>query len=269
MRLLRCARLIGRFGFELDPEVLACLGEAGWSEVLRAFDRKLSRERMAMEVFGTQKQEGFVPGLLGTQNPGPGLRVLERLGCFQRVFPGTSFEGTLEQAFARLEHGSSDPQERALANLAFLSLHGKESLTEVLRLPKSIARRVRAIVEAAQSIEKMVGAEGSCDDVRRLVAQHGEHLTLGLPLVRARRGDANGKGLAILERRVRQELLALERRPEFPVRGADLLAIGIPPGPEVGTWLARLRTRFEQNPELDREALLRQVDLALGDEGES
>ena len=56
------------------------------------------------------------------------------------------------------------------------------------------------------------------------------------------------------------ELLALaaDWRPrEFPIGGADLLALGVPPGPELGRMLADVRRAWEEADfTLDREACL-------------
>jgi len=56
------------------------------------------------------------------------------------------------------------------------------------------------------------------------------------------------------------------QKPQFPLKGADLQAIGVPPGPEIGTLLKRLEKEWvESGFRLDRKALLeRAASYAAG-----
>jgi poly(A) polymerase len=53
--------------------------------------------------------------------------------------------------------------------------------------------------------------------------------------------------------------------PEFPLRGEDVLALGVPPGPEVGRRLAVVRAGWEDDDfRADRTELLARLAAVRG-----
>ena len=58
------------------------------------------------------------------------------------------------------------------------------------------------------------------------------------------------------------------KRPEFPLSGRDLLALGATPGPEVGGMLKTLEDRWvESGFALGRDALLQRATEMMKDKG--
>ncbi|KAK3278686.1 hypothetical protein CYMTET_13393 [Cymbomonas tetramitiformis] len=74
LRVLRAVRFAARFGFELDPELVA---SAGSEEVRGALRDKISRERVGAEV----------EGMLKSADPLRAMTQLHRLHLFPVVFP--------------------------------------------------------------------------------------------------------------------------------------------------------------------------------------
>ncbi len=67
------------------------------------------------------------------------------------------------------------------------------------------------------------------------------------------------------DRAALREAVAAMDQPVFPLQGRDLLAIGMPPGPEVGRRLAELRGWWiAEGAGPDREACLAQARRRLG-----
>jgi tRNA nucleotidyltransferase/poly(A) polymerase len=65
------------------------------------------------------------------------------------------------------------------------------------------------------------------------------------------------EALRVIDLRVSADHLAAWTMPVFPVRGSDLIAAGVRPGPEMGRLLARLRTAWaDKNYQLNRDDLL-------------
>ena len=103
--------------------------------------------------------------------------------------------------------------------------------------------------------------------MRRLLAKHGEEQTRAL--LRLRRADRLGKGTeppsAPEEEAVRAEALlsrlvegqACVRLPQMAISGRDLLALGVPQGPQIGALLETiLQAVLEEKLPNEREALV-------------
>ena len=66
------------------------------------------------------------------------------------------------------------------------------------------------------------------------------------------------------------ETAAAWERPTFPVTGADVLALGIEPGPKVGRLLAAVETWWmEQDFQPDRTAALAKLDTLIAERSEA
>jgi poly(A) polymerase len=116
-----------------------------------------------------------------------------------------------------------------------------ERLRERLRLSNAEVERLTAF---ARVLARLRSRSAPLDDgaVRRLAAEHG---TVALAdALAATAGEARpilGVDGAEAARRLSS---GAEAPPTFPLRGADLLAKGVPAGPRVGEGLARARAAW-------------------------
>lgn len=207
LRILRFFRFQARFGRgPADGEALAACAA-------RANDlMALSRERIATELLA----------LLALPDPGPVARQMLACGIFAPVLPeiGEAGMSALERLIARETAAGCAPA--ALRRLAAL-LPSDPALADAVgaRLKLSKAARARLVRAAAadpmppvDALAYRLGAESALD---RLLLGPGEP---PLPALVAR--------------------LAGWSRPVLPLKGGDLIAMGLPPGPLVARIMAAL-----------------------------
>lgn len=164
-----------------------------------------------------------------------------------------------------------------------LTFYGHQLLSRRMALKRMRALKVETIGIDPQRVAALVEhhmfqtkANFSDRAVRRFTAKVGPDLIL--KLVDLRLADNRGgkypegiKGVLRLKKRIRQEL---EKMPVFgpkdlAINGHDLMNLGIPEGPKLGTILRVLVARVVDQPELnEREALLKIV-AAIQDDPEA
>jgi hypothetical protein len=121
---------------------------------------------------------------------------------------------TLEQDF-----GGSEPIRRLAALARDVSA---DELTDRLRLSRAETRRLKVILDPAP---ELVG-EPTATDVNRALHRHGKQAVLDWALV----NNSLSHAMAIKD---------ADLKP-FPLSGKDAIALGLPAGPEIGEWLAKV-----------------------------
>lgn len=212
LRLLRFFRFHAWYGKGApDAEGLAAC--KAWATSLR----KLSGERLRDETLK----------LLGAPQPVPVVGLMIEAGVMRELLPEA--DGTaLLAALIKIEpKGEHDPLRRLAA-----LLRGAETkpVAERLRLSNKDAERLAAMAKPPADILALADRQAQ----RRALYQIGAGLFRDLVLLaRAEHGKP---------RTFRAMLRAADdwRAPELPVRGADVLALGIPEGAAVGDLLCRV-----------------------------
>ncbi|WP_440980873.1 CCA tRNA nucleotidyltransferase [Shinella sumterensis] len=254
LRILRFFRFFALYGSgRPDAE--------GLKACARAKDKlgRLSAERVWSE---TKK-------LLGAPDPGRALLWMRQAGVLSEILPETEKWGIdaipglieTEKAFGW--------QPDALLRLAAIVPPDRErlrALAERLRLSKAEAAVLDGWAAAPEIAPKL--AETAFD---RLLYRNGPkglsmRLRLALASARARGlGDADALAFAGLCQRL---LARAEKwqKPAFPLTGADVLAAGVPAGPDVGAMLARIEDEWVGgNFHDDRARLLARLKALAGE----
>ena len=221
LRIMRFFRFHAEYAQgEPDPEGLAASGAERHGLAILSKERirheilKLLVARRAEETIRILAGHGFLTGLLGG---------VAEFGRFARV--------------AGFDRGDPVPIWR-LAALAVLVEEDAERLREHLRLSNDEHRRLSAYARLL-ALLKAWAPPLDAASIRRLVADH-EPEILGVVLA-----ATAGEPAPVVKEEAREALARFhsgaEPVPVFPLRGADLVAGGVPKGPKVGELLARGR----------------------------
>jgi poly(A) polymerase len=236
LRLLRFYRFHAHYGTgAADAEARAAARE------LKPLLPTLSAERVAAEL----------KKLLAASNPMPTLALMDDDGVLGTVLPEARGLGRLAGLVA-LEP-APDPVRR-LGALVATDRGAAEAVARRLKL--KTAERERLVAMAAPRAQVVLVAGEAAQ--RRALYRLGAALYVDLVLLRAaERGDAAGA----------QALLALAaswRPPRFPLKGSDLTARGMAPGPAVGRLLAALEAWWEAGDfRAGRTACLAELDRRM------
>jgi poly(A) polymerase/tRNA nucleotidyltransferase (CCA-adding enzyme) len=202
LRILRFFRFQARYGSgPADAAALAAI-RAGVSGIAR-----LSAERVWSEV----------KGILAAPDPRGVMALMEETGVLAAVLP----EGAAPERLARLVDSGAPPDP--VLRLAALLDGDAAALSERLRLAGAERDRLLAL--------RVGGAppdDADDDALRRALADTPGDILVG-------RAWLDGRGAALRAR------LAAIPRPVFPLRGRDLRAAGVPPGPDLGELLRQIR----------------------------
>ena len=170
--------------------------------------------------------------ILAAPNPNAALDLMAQTGILHRTLPLGTDLPRLQRA---ITHGLTAP----LARIALLNTGPIDDLADALRLSDA-ERRTLHQINAAPSLEP------DADDARLRVAL-ADHDRAALHAKTYLHPDAQA---------LRARLLAMPN-PIFPLRGADLLALGLSPGPTIGVLLADIRAAWLASfCTLDRPACL-------------
>jgi poly(A) polymerase len=211
LRILRFFRFSARFSDQLEPEGLAACAA-------RANDlMALSRERIREEVVK----------LLAAPDPVAVVRVMVSEGLFRPVLPEVTMDGVnrLERLVAA-ELAAKVPPD------------GLRRLASVLPpqpwLGREMAGRLRLSRSDSGRLEAALGWEAPIPrDPRVLAHAIGGPPALDRLLIA---GDARAAAWATA--------LAGWKSPRMPVSGRDLIAMGVPPGPDVSRLLGEVERRW-------------------------
>ena len=245
LRILRYFRFFAHYGAG-RPDAAALKACA------RARDNlaKLSSERVWKEL----------KTLLKAQDPGRALLWMRQAGVLTAVLPvsetwGIDAIGGLVGAETALGW-TPDPMLRLMA---MVPPDPERMQALAARLKMSRAETGRLLGWAGASAVAPTLAMTALD---RLLYRHGEgpladRIRLALASARAR-GETDPAALTEAAGHSRHLARVLTwQRPVFPVAGADLIAKGIEPGPEMGATLSALEERWiDSNFTLDKQALL-------------
>ena len=224
LRILRFFRFHARFGRGApDADAMAACAE------LAAGIDRLSGERVRQELWL----------ILAGPRPEATLQLMASAGVLERVIPGPL-------AAARLGD-LGDPLLHLAALLRPADANRTEPLAERLRLSHAERDRLRLLAGSP-----LPDPAGSPAGLRRALYRLGAAAFSDLVRLALAAGAADP---AAADRAL--ALAAAWRAPEFPLRGADLVAMGLPPGPAVGRVLAEVRAAWEAADfALDRDRCL-------------
>lgn len=241
LRILRFFRFHARFGRGApDPESFeAC--------VARANDlMALSRERIREEVLR----------LLAVTDPTPTVELMVRHGVFRPVLPELTAEGLAGlESLVAVERSLGDVSAlRRLAQLLPADAGVLDDIGRRLRLSNAERKRLAAMAERrfevpasqlqAEAAIYRLGSETFIDRmVLKLAVQMGE---IGAAATPAAEAEAASQGADSLLH-VAAQWAALARSyvpPRLPLSGNDLMALGVPKGPEIARTLEAVRERW-------------------------
>jgi poly(A) polymerase len=168
--------------------------------------------------------------LLRAPNPLPSVTLMRADGVLARIIPALHPPEVLERLL-RLERSLKLAPD-ALRRLAALVADNADGLATRLRF--SNADRERLLGLAAP-----IDLAGDAQAQRKLLYRLGRAAYVDRVLLTAAVSGATRKVKPLL-------MLAARWRPvSFPLRGADVTALGVPPGPEVGRLLAAIEAWWE------------------------
>ncbi len=214
LRVLRFFRFFAHYGrVPADSAALAACREAA-PELAR-----LSGERIQTEMLR----------LLEAADPLPALHLMAETGVLEEVIPGPVAQDRLARLLALAPE--ADPLLRLAALLRPPPADPAlvRTLAERWRLSNRAATRLEAMVQAA-----LPALEATTAEFRRALYRLGPELYADLIQLAAAETDGD-PGPALAE-------LVGWRRPKLPLGGDDLLALGLSPGPRLGSILAAVES---------------------------
>ena len=239
LRALRAVQFAARFDFDATPGL-----------------RALCRQALVAELPSERILGEWTKLMLKGRRPSTGLRLARDTGLLARTFPTLHDDPTLDEALDRgvPAFGGLKPQGRALASflLAWLSASPAAAVQGVLdrlglhrwagyAIREQLLRAHPELAGRAQTDAALRQLSTRCHPGLLLpvqIAIHPQDTTLPTTLARA------------------AELGVLWQAPDPLVLGRDLLAMGLAPGPTVGTLLGQL-----YHQQLDGELVTREQAL--------
>jgi tRNA nucleotidyltransferase (CCA-adding enzyme) len=224
-RLLRLARYAARLAFTVEPETLRLARRDA------VFIDQLSPARLAHEL-----ERGFAEPL-----PERMLAALSNLHALRRIFPALQQTEAAAQWFARLRDDGGGPP--GLAD--YLCALGAgwprvelQRLGERLELRHDVLAALRDLPGAVRALRELTAGGADPVQVVEALARY------ELAAVRGAGANCGGSSAKLVRRYIGEWRLLRPR-----LRGDDLLALGVPPGPRVGEALraltvARLRGKL-------------------------
>jgi len=236
LRILRLFRFHAWYGKEpLDETALAAARDS------RDGLRRLSGERIRKEILR----------LLEAPDPVPSLRAMEQCGVLDEILPVPCNIVRLRNL--RRIWLARDEAPNAIIALAALLPSVEEARALSTRLKLSNAERDRLV--SALAPEPGVSLDLDPAAMRRLLYRFGREKFLDMLSLQQAEDPSARSWDAI------RDLALLWQRPEFPVDGADVKALGIAEGPQIGRLLAALeRIWVEEDFLAGRDALLARLE---------
>lgn len=247
-RILRLVRYAARLGFEIEPHTSELLAAAIADGALQT----LSGQRLGAELRLA----------LGEPEPLEPLSELERLGVLRAWQPGVSFDEALARAALQVLPEDGSVRLLLAASLLLDLCHelGREETEPAMRgflydleLPAGEGDRVFGMAVSAVFTSDHVDAVEMLSEVLELmVGTPVESLALAAASCELRDGPGS-YGVQVID-----EWLNRRRHVALELTGDDLLAAGVPEGPEVGARLEEsYRLLLEERIEPGRESELR------------
>ena len=210
-----------------------------------------------LRILSAERVRGELLRLLEAPDPLPAWQGLAAVGALPVVLPEAD-DGTRLARMVGQDRAAGLPPD-PLLRLAAAVRHrggGAEALAARLRLSNAARDRLLAVLK--QSATVAATDEGRWAGLRFVFGTDGFRDAARLSAA----FDGDGARLA--------RAMALAAQPErtFPLRGEDLVARGVPPGPEVGRRLAELRSWWMAGGlSADRAACLAALEARLGQPG--
>jgi poly(A) polymerase len=226
LRILRFFRFHAEYAEgDLDPQGLAAV----------------VRERAGLAILSRERIRAEFLKLLVAPRALEVISAVSELGLLTLLTGGVGEVGRLGRAIG-WEAGEGEPPDpmRRLAALLVATREDADRLRDALRLSNAEHERLYAYAGAVASLK----SRGPLDEaeLRRLLVRHGP------ASLRDALAAIAGEPRPVLPRDTLRALGRLasgeEAVPEFPLRGADLLARGLESGPGLGAALAAARTAW-------------------------
>jgi len=235
LRLLRFYRFFAHYGTgEADRDARAACRK------LAARVTRLSAERVRTEFMK----------LLSAPNPVPALQAMAADGVLAMILP----EAIRFDRLARMIAVEPAPDAlRRLAALVAVDKPGATALAKRLNLTKDERSRLEALTAPALAIDP-----GASETQQRRAL--------------FRLGRATYRDLVLLSGDVAQapRLLALAETwaiPVFPLKGGDVVALGVAAGPDISRWLAAIEDWWEHHDySPDRDCCLAELQRRLAEQ---
>ena len=233
LRILRYFRFLARFG---QDQV-----DAGAFDACKAAAAKLqslSRERIADELLK----------LLGTDDPRFAVNQMVAADIFSNIVSKIDSEAAalLEQLIAREKAFAVRPSAlRRLVALLPKDAASASKIAKNLRLSKKLQQAVthRLVIPAKAGIQPTKNSSNALDSG---FCRNDENVSArAIPALAYYQGGEAARDIALLfspDTEVAACLKALEgwQKPIFPIKGGDLIAMGMEPGPAVAETLAKV-----------------------------
>ncbi|MCY4609515.1 MAG: CCA tRNA nucleotidyltransferase [bacterium] len=235
LRVLRYFRFLAHYGHGVpDRQAMAACASA------RSCLGRLAAERIQSELFG----------LLGAPHPLPALDLMASSGVLENVLPEAN-ELTTLGALTGID--DRDPVRR----LAALTPAAGAAVARRLRCSKAVRRRLARLAPPALALE----SDWPVPDQRQALYDLGAQTFRDLVLLAwaADRAWKASRWRAMLDTVARWE------NPRFPLRGRDVLAAGIRPGPEVKAILGDVEAWWRREDfRPDRTSCLERLAATAG-----
>lgn len=224
-RILRAARLEQRLNFTIEPRTAELITSA-----LPMLDR-VTGERIRSEI----------ELALEEADPVPVMGRLAELGVMAQIHPGLVWQEQMARQFARLTHDASQIAAMKDMSLTFfyfalwlLPLPGKvqEEVMERLRVRKSTREDLMALAELLHELALRL-ADARPSQVTGVLRPYKERVLLAALIVVGPETFAGQQIVQYLEKWQHIQTI---------MDGNDLLALGVPRGPEIGRLLDQLLT---------------------------
>jgi len=245
LRALRFFRFWARYGQGApDPAALAAIADS-----VPGFRARIAPERIWMEL----------KRLLPAPDPSDSLTLMADCGLLEAVLP----EGTVPERLRRMIPLGlpADP----LLRLAVLLAEDADSGALATRLRLSGEERARlAVLHRPPDSPTPGSAAGFPLRAWRARLHAGARQVAPAEPLWVAQARLGGEGWDAL----RQLVIPGDAEPEFPLLGRDLMALGLPAGPGLGSLLGALRAWWlEGDCQADRDALLAEAARRVGKPG--
>ncbi len=219
LRILRLFRFHAWYGKgEIDADALRAAAQA------RDSLHSLSGERVAKELLK----------LLEAANPAPALRMMAATGILPELLPGALQLPRLER-LAQIDVQDHLAPDAILRLAALLPDDGRIITRVADRLRLSNAQRARLL--AMPGGDQATGDRLSAAQARRILYRIGPQAFRDRVLLQ---WAGAPRGVSAMPWRLLLTMADNWQAPRFPLTGRDVMAAGVPEGPEVGKVLAAL-----------------------------
>lgn len=230
LRILRGVRFASRLGFTIEEKTANAMYAAAGGL------KSISRERVREELMG----------ILQSPDPERAIKTMKKRGFLKYVFPHADVTAAVRGV-------NATPADQPLFRLAFLlydtSDDAVQKTTSDLRMSGADAGFVRTLLAFRGEV-----LENTPLFARKMIAKYGD-VTLSALALRAAKGEDTSALSGIVSEQLGAGVCV--KISDLAVNGADLAAIGIPKGREMGRILNALLARVMEDPALNqKDALL-------------